>query len=90
MDTARQPGPVRRGARYYLRHRIPLDLVETIGRSEVWKSLKTADHREAVRRYIPARAELQEAFDEARREPDADLIAQPVRGDWLLRNPGHA
>ncbi|HET6519983.1 MAG TPA: DUF6538 domain-containing protein, partial [Geminicoccaceae bacterium] len=64
---ARHPGLVRRGARYYVRVRIPLDLVETIGRTEVWKSLKTADFREAVRKYFPARAALQETLQEARR-----------------------
>jgi hypothetical protein len=72
MDLAKHPGLVRRGARYYIRVRIPLDLVETIGRSEVWKSLDTADHREAVRRYFPARAELQKAFDQVRRRRDAN------------------
>jgi hypothetical protein len=75
MDVAKHPGLMRRGARYYIRVRIPLDLVETIGRSEIWKSLGTADHREAVRRYFPARTELHKAFDQARRRRDANVAS---------------
>jgi integrase len=67
MEMARHAGLVRRGARYYVRVRTPQDLVATIGRAEVWKSLQTADHREAVRRFYPARAALQATFQEARR-----------------------
>jgi hypothetical protein len=70
--VARHPGLMRRGARCYIRVRIPLDLVETSGRSEIWKSLGTADHREAVRRYFAARTELQKAFDQARRRREAN------------------
>jgi integrase len=63
---------MRRGARYYIRVRVPLDLVDTLGRSEIWKSLGTSDHREAVRRYYPARTDLQQTFDQARRRRDAN------------------
>lgn len=41
------PFLVRRGARFYFRVRIPVDLREPFGRLEVWRSLKTADHRKA-------------------------------------------
>jgi hypothetical protein len=58
---------MRRGARYYLRVRVPLDLIDIIGRQEIWQSLGTGDHREAVRRYFPARTELQQGFEHARR-----------------------
>jgi integrase len=70
--VARHPGLMRRGARYHIRVRVPRDLVAAIGRTEIWKSLGTADHREAVRKYFPARAELQKTFDEARRRRDAN------------------
>ena len=79
---AQHPGLMRRGARYYVRVRVPLDLVETIGRSEIWKSLRTADFAEARRRYFPARAKLQEAFDQARRRRAAN---GKLSGDEALR-----
>jgi hypothetical protein len=76
--VARHPGLMRRGTRYYLRVRVPLDLINTIGRREIWKSLGTGDHREAVRRYFPARTKLQQCFEQARR-PGAGLSSGEVR-----------
>lgn len=35
------PGLMLRGSRYYLRIYVPADLIESIGREEVWKSLDT-------------------------------------------------
>lgn len=42
-----QTGLVRRGARYSIRRRIPLDLVEHYGRAEIVRALGTADPKEA-------------------------------------------
>ena len=56
----------RRGSRYYLRRRIPLDLVAHFGRKEIWKALETADRREAERRVRAMSAELDEEFARAR------------------------
>jgi len=55
---------------YYVRFRVPRDLVETLGRREIQKSLDTRDHREALRRYFPAMAERDEMFAQARRRAD--------------------
>ena len=63
---SKNPGPVKRGTRWYLRVRVPLDLVDRIGRREIWKSLGTGDHREAKRCYLDKRAEIQRQFDVAR------------------------
>ena len=57
---------VRRGARYYVRCRVPADLVKALGRKEIWKSLGTSDPKEAKRKAHPALAELQREFDAQR------------------------
>ncbi len=72
MDVAKYPGLMRRKARYYLRVKVPADLTDALGRQGIWRSLKTGDYHEAVRRYFPARTELQEVFQQARRRRDAN------------------
>jgi hypothetical protein len=71
MDVAKYPGLMRRKARYYLRVKVPADLVDTIGRQDIWRTLKTSEYHEAVCRYFPARTELQEVFQQARRRREA-------------------
>jgi len=68
---AKYPGLMRRSTRWYVRMRVPQDLVDFLGRSEIWRSLKTGDHREAVRRYTSVRADLQRWLDRQRRRRDA-------------------
>lgn len=59
-------GLIRRGARYALRRRVPVDLVEHFGREEVTRALGTADPKEA-RKLLPLRwAELDREFEEVR------------------------
>lgn len=59
-------GLMRRGARYSLRRRVPVDLVEHFGREEVTRALGTADPKEA-RKLLPLRwAELDREFEEVR------------------------
>ena len=72
---------MRRGTRYYLRTRVPLDLIETIGRKEIWKSLETGDHREAVRRYHLAKAELDQEFEQRRNGsgPWIEMLAEVMQ-----------
>jgi hypothetical protein len=41
---------IKRGSRYYIRRRVPLDLVSILGKSEVTKALHTSDRAEAVTR----------------------------------------
>ena len=76
---------MRRGARYYLRVRVPLDLIETLGRREIWQSIGTADYREAVRRYFRAQTELQQQFEQARRRRAglSNDEARRLASDWL-------
>lgn len=68
---AKQPGLMRRKARWYLRAKVPLDLVDTIGRREIWQSLRTGDHAVAIKLYRRARADLDQWFDQQRRRWDA-------------------
>ena len=53
--------------RYYLRARVPVDLVEVIGRREIKRSLRTGDRREAARRINQEAAEIERLFEAARR-----------------------
>ena len=63
---AKNPGPVKRGTRWYLRVRVPEDLVGRIGRKEISKSLGTGDHRKAKVRYLEERAKIERQFAAAR------------------------
>jgi len=38
-----------RGSAWYLRMAVPHDLQTVVGKKEIWKSLRTADHKEAGR-----------------------------------------
>ena len=57
---------IRRGAAYSARIRVPLDLVETIGRKELVKALGTNDEAEAKRRLWPIISAWQREFDDMR------------------------
>jgi hypothetical protein len=46
----RAPHLIKRGFRYDIRRRVPLDLVSIIGKSEITKALGTSDRSEAVER----------------------------------------
>ena len=68
---AKQPGLMRRKTRWYLRTKVPVDLVAFLGRQEVWRSLRTGDHALAVKRLHRARAVLDRWFDQQRVRRDA-------------------
>ena len=55
-----------RGGRYYLRAKVPVELVGIIGKSEIKFALRTADLREAKRRIHDAAAKVENQFAEAR------------------------
>ncbi len=65
---AKQPRLHRRGARFYVRVRVPDDLRDIIGRREIKYSLGTADYREALERVRLASATIDGQFAEARRK----------------------
>ena len=68
---AKQPGLTRRKTRWYLRTKVPVDLVAFLARREVWRSLRTGDHALAVKRLHRARALLDQWFDQQRVRRDA-------------------
>ena len=41
---------MRRGTKWYLRVKVPDDVVDAIGKREIWKSLRTGDYQLARRR----------------------------------------
>jgi len=59
---------LRRGGRYYIRRRIPADLVEHYGKKERQLALGTGDPKEAATRVRKVGAELDDEFERARRE----------------------
>ena len=75
---ARYPGLMRRKARWYLRAKIPVDLVEFLGQTEKWQSLRTGDHALAVKRYHRARADLDAWFEQQRRRRD---VGERINGE---------
>jgi hypothetical protein len=80
---------MRRKARWYLRAKVPTDLITFLGREEIWRSLQTGDHRLAVRRYTSARADLQRWSDQqrARKAAGERLNGEAPRlaARWLSR-----
>ena len=91
-------GLVRRGGRYYLRRRIPLDLIDAHqGRKEIVYSLGTADFAEAKQRQAVEWVKLDEQFRSLRAQrksqaavgfvqrsqPFPGNVSQEVFEDWL-------
>src|SRR5262245_59642565 len=64
----------RRGAAYYLRAAVPQDVQAIVGRREVWRSLKTKDRAEALRRVREASVE----FDREMAAHRAHITTKPV------------
>ena len=67
--------------RYYLRARVPKDVVHVVGRREVKRSLGTADRREALERINLAAAEVDEVFAGARRGLAARRLGDLAEAD---------
>ncbi|MEE8144224.1 MAG: DUF6538 domain-containing protein [Kiloniellales bacterium] len=57
----------KRRHRFFLRASVPRDIRSVVGRTEVVRSLKTSDYREALRRLPLASAEVDAQFAEAHR-----------------------
>ena len=79
---AKYPGLMRRGSRWYLRVKVPADLVEEAGRREIWHSLETGSHRKGVGRYHQAQGEVQALLESARRRlrgGDGEVIDAELR-----------
>lgn len=73
---AKHPWLFRRGDRYYLRARVPADLIESFRKSEIKRSLGTADRREAERLIRVESAKVEREFEERRRS--ISVQSQPI------------
>ncbi|WP_342165074.1 DUF6538 domain-containing protein [Methylobacterium sp. SD21] len=77
---------------YWLRKRVPADLVALIGRREITLSLQTKDPVEARTRYVQELAKLEQRWAGLRAGPrslsevEAHALAVPVYEDWLARH----
>lgn len=74
------PGLTTRGRVYYLRKKVDADIRETFGGKEIWRTLRTSDRKEAIKRYHKEAAALDRAFQEHREKlardaaPPLDLL----------------
>jgi integrase len=75
-----QRNVVRRGATYYFRIAVPADLAVSIGRKEVWRSLKTKDAGTARLRAAIAQFKILDQFGRLRRMAvfDREEMAQSI------------
>lgn len=82
-------GLVRRGGRYILRRRVPLDLVDVLGRKEITKALGTADRTEAKKRLALEWVRLDQEFDAARAALRANALQSEAQNpsDQTVRRP---
>lgn len=60
------PGLQLRGQTYYLRLRVPTDIANDYGKTEIIKTLGTKDYSEARKRIGNARTQIESEFDELR------------------------
>jgi integrase len=99
--TLIMPTPVKdkKSGIYYIRVRIPADLVSTIGRHEISKSLRTREPSEAKERFSAEYAALQQRWAALRAKPEPIPLKQIVslagRVYWKLmaaleNEPGEA
>jgi hypothetical protein len=66
-DMGRYPGLTLRGTTYYLRVRVPTDLLEAYApKKEIWRSLRTKSYTDAVAQWRVARLKLDQEFDDNR------------------------
>jgi integrase len=79
-------GLIRRGARYSIRRRVPLDLIARYGKAEIVQALGTADPKLA-RKLLPLRwAELDREFDAARSLAEQEAKGEPARSAANMSN----
>ena len=73
----------RRGARYYFRQRVPVDLQEHFGRGELRRSLGTADPREARRRLKLEATRAEKTFERMRRDAMTNEQFRKIAEEYL-------
>ncbi len=77
---AKYPGLMQRGTKWYLRVCVPKDIVDEVGRREIWRSLETGNHRKAKSRYHQVWADIDAQFEIVRgRRGDDDVTNAELR-----------
>lgn len=77
---------------YWLRRRVPADLVEKLGRKEVTKSLRTRDPDEAKRKHAEMLIELDAQWSRLREvarpitDREAHLFAKDIGDEWFEKH----
>jgi len=83
---------IKRGARYYYRRRVPTDLVQLYGKTEVQKALGTSDRRQAERDARKVAVEFDAIFERLR-SPETtqlqteSLLPEPDKPIWITDTP---
>ncbi|MCG8527156.1 MAG: hypothetical protein MI748_12300, partial [Opitutales bacterium] len=71
-------GLIQRGGTYYLKARVPSDLIGAFGKEQWYYSLKTRDYSEAVKRLNLERVKIDTAIDSKRKKLDATTFSSPL------------
>ncbi|MFK4002542.1 DUF6538 domain-containing protein [Qipengyuania sp. NPDC077563] len=82
-----------RGGRYYLRRHIPSDIQPIVGRSEVWRSLKTDSLQTALRRLPLVTSVLESEFERIRYDAGLSVdeaLLRPYEDDLASATDGEA
>ena len=80
MPLTKQKGSVS----WYVRRAVPRDLVEIVGKREIWKSLRTADKPTATKRSRNIEGDIDRLFDRARAQRKPATVDE-VPEDALVR-----
>ena len=72
VPLAKQPSSVN----WYVRRAVPRDLVEAVGKRELWRTLKTSDKSTALRRSRKVEAEFDAVFDRAKAQQKSVSVDQ--------------
>lgn len=75
-DLTNYPWLTVRGRTFYLRAPVPLDIQESFGRAEIWKSLRTQERKAAIERLRVESAVIVEQFEKHRKRQSR--INQPT------------
>lgn len=83
---------IKRGARYYYRRRVPTDLVQLYGKTEVQKALGTSDRRQAEKDARKVAVEFDTIFERLRSPEAAPLqteshAPEPDKPIWITDAP---
>jgi len=61
----------KRGENWYIRRRVPSEIVAAVGKKEVWRTLKTKDKSIAKKRYAGALQAIEREFEVAKSRSDS-------------------